>query len=1668
MDQDTVLLLTREQDMKNRMNGGEKLIEFLSTTDDDLSVWSNIDKIVDALSNYWVSSSNFKVALLGLDILSLLVERLQREFQQHYILIQNALVDRLGDQKDQVRDASVTLLTNIMEVACSPQFIFEKLSPAFSHKVWRVREGVCRLLVATINRFGAKSLYLSRLLPHVCKLLSDPHSQVRDSAVSTIVEIYRHVGEKVRQDLAKKNLPPARLNALYDKFDEFLRSGDMVVASDTASLASSTGSFDSADSPSSAGLMRPPLTTIVANNNNSRNIPARVTLSAVDGPTRSSSSQPRRSVATAQPRMSTVTRSNAGAIDEDSFSRDFENNLPTVRIFSARDLSEQISKIRATLSNEQKDWEERTKALKTLRAVIVAGGVEYDAFYQHLRELEPALQINAKDLRSQVVKETCVTIGFLSTRLQNQFEHCACVLLPTLFTLIANSAKIMSSSSIMSLRTIFQHTHSPKIVPIVITYCTSKTNTIRRQTFAFLGVIFQNWATQLLERHVALLKEAVHKGINDADAETREEGRKAWCGLHQHFPVEAEQVFAGLNPAQQKLIKGNIGVSSSLDSLPKSDNVRKPRTTITTTTGAARRIPPARAPPSAGLRGAGSNARFMRSRSDIDPAAAQRSKMKANIRTSTLGRAGRANGRMSTTNYSSNNSAQDRGRKTERPAVSQRKSLSANPSPVRTLPPQPNYSSLPRRGKKSAPGKSHLALPPVSNKRSQKSVSKEVLAKQTPIDPNWLDNKLKSLLVTNTAPSVCSDYNSLFPDTNPSSVNISPPYEVPPMDEASIYYPDFGFGENLLTNDDTYFSDASTSWAKPGNFSSHSLPRAKRKLAFDDVKLAAVVRARPTQRSLSATRFAGSRSNSPGAQKKLYGLVTPTRNKTRLASHGSNRDSSPNRDNDSVFNGAMAQSTRTPPSSPTPTRRSRIPVSNSRTGSRAGSRVGSRVGSPTGSRGGSRSTSPHRYRGRTTSTVSNHGVPPMRVLPKGREGEQALTDALLRKQSKKTTVDGYAMSDNDDDMSDTSSVCSDRSSSYSRNGLKRSQPHTEDIVEILQLCQSGLWTERKEGLKSLHSLVCKQKDFSRMHLKKILEIFNRMFADPNGKVFSMFLEMLPDFVTNYKDSIHDWLYVLLTQLLKKMGADLLGSVQSKVIKALQVTRESFPTSLQFNILSRYIVDQTQKPSLKIKVALLHYMLELTSMMEMKEITNTSDTRLAVSRIITWTTEPKSHDVRRVAESLVVALFDLNASVFTMMIRVLPKTFQDGAMKVLHQHMKLNGNDNSTHGDGSAGHVIGRAAVSPTRKVVSPRGSVGTIDLMSPRASIDSENMNKDEIAENFRDITASIQKLRLDSSADLSDMMKQNQILSPTRGGNGSSPLFSPPPLQQLQNAPKMTPNRNNKYNPTQYSDVNNFPHFNKDALFDEDDGFADEISLSEPDSNVGEVAKALSSGNNKQRALDDLSRALRCSDAMEGIAASQQVIQWDLHFNSVLSGVLEILRTGDSEIRISSLAVLREMLRYLSNRFKSFAEITIIHVLEAHKDDTNKVVKAAEETASALCSTLPPILCVKVLSPLTTSVGSEGTHACLRMLTGAVNRCSADELNSQLVASMVPGVLKCYDNTESGIRKAAVFCLVALHRVIGDEELKTHLSSLSGPKKRLLQLYIERSQANGPRHTDV
>lgn len=97
-----------------------------------------------------------------------------------------------------------------------------------------------------------------------------------------------------------------------------------------------------------------------------------------------------------------------------------------------------------------------------MRSLFINGAANYDELGQHLRSMEQAFQTSVKDLRyeyerfkflwgteiggfrSQVVREACITIAFMSQQLQNKLDHFAEALLNPLIILIPNSAKVTS------------------------------------------------------------------------------------------------------------------------------------------------------------------------------------------------------------------------------------------------------------------------------------------------------------------------------------------------------------------------------------------------------------------------------------------------------------------------------------------------------------------------------------------------------------------------------------------------------------------------------------------------------------------------------------------------------------------------------------------------------------------------------------------------------------------------------------------------------------------------------------------------------------------------------------------------------------------------------------------------------------------------------------------------------------------------------------------------------------------------------------------------------------------------------------------------------------------------------------------------------------------------
>ncbi len=104
--------------------------------------------------------------------------------------------------------------------------------------------------------------------------------------------------------------------------------------------------------------------------------------------------------------------------------------------------------------------------LKKLRSIIASDGDQYDEFFRNLRQLDLPLVSSVKDLRSQIVREACITLAFMSVRLTNRFERTAEGVLPAMIILIQNSAKIIATSGAVAMRYIVINTQSTKLLSI--------------------------------------------------------------------------------------------------------------------------------------------------------------------------------------------------------------------------------------------------------------------------------------------------------------------------------------------------------------------------------------------------------------------------------------------------------------------------------------------------------------------------------------------------------------------------------------------------------------------------------------------------------------------------------------------------------------------------------------------------------------------------------------------------------------------------------------------------------------------------------------------------------------------------------------------------------------------------------------------------------------------------------------------------------------------------------------------------------------------------------------------------------------------------------------------------------------------------------------------------
>ncbi|ERL88765.1 hypothetical protein D910_06147 [Dendroctonus ponderosae] len=1323
-----------------------------------------------------------QVASLGIEILTFLIDRLGHDFRPRRegrgegkiaAAHSEAARAQCAHAPNTLREAHARIYAQKCQNSRGSAALFGQHFERVRHSAIETQS-----LTNVCCRHGAHSLTLSKFIPDIVRLLSDPTSSVRDTASATLVDLYRHVGEKLRMDIQKRNLvPQAKWQLLSSRFDEVRNRGELLP---TASKTIEP-SFDEVDR-----LQR---------------TPAPVKMS---------------SASTVKSKPNSANANSAGAVDEELFLRSFED-VPNMQIFSPRDVTDTMKTIYATISDSSKDWNKRVEALKKMRSLVMAGATHYEDFYVELKRFDIALQASIKDLRSQVVRETCITIAYLSQTLEAKFDKMAEMLLHHLIMLIQNSAKIMATSGEVAVKFIIKHIPNPRLIPIITNNATtSKSKEIRRACCEFIESMLALWPSHSLERHVVLLQEAIKKGVADADPEARVLSRKAFHRLRDHFPDHAESLLQSLEPSYRRALQGGETMSSScsnsnLNSCFKSSRMYAKPTGVQS------------ASDTPGRNG-------FRSNSAIDLQAAQRAKARAQYSA------------MARNKIQSGTASLPRPKRTVETLV--------NPSPER-----------------------------VSRTRNRNSQSQRKFRRT--------DSNLKSL---------------------------------------------------------RFFFDAATS-----------------------------------------------RSGSPSSRLAyLYNRST---------------------DHDS----------------PRPRRTSSgIPRSSQ------GSRDTSRETSP------NRSTGISRFRrgaDRPPLSPASRPVLAQKILQQSREAENALADAFNDSSESQYRAAGRKSMrsiDNHSDESETSSICSERSfDSYKRQ--------SDDINEIIVLCASTTWQERRDGLLSLQSYLAQDVKLTDGELKHLTEIFAKMFTDAHTKGMALFLDTLQEVIKMHKDDLEYWIYVLLQRVFMKIGGETLNSIASKLISTLELVRVCFGVDQLIPNVYRFLLDATQTPNVKSKTVMLNFLTSLCSQPDAAAaIVAPSNALQALQKIIAHSQDAKSMEIRQAAKVCIVALWNCDTAAVTLLLTELPKEQQDIASNIVHNHMRK-----TSTGSEPGSPMVPSSPKPPQSPSTPPFG-------------------DQEEVYKSLRRTTAEIQNYsfetlgpKLDGDRDTTS---QDSGISQMSAGN------------DMRNDIAAIEEKMEDLNSRQFglqSGSRSLP-------------FAGLNGISETDSNG---CRSLGDIKDSDAVVRDVIERC-CIDHTTSVADKRKLLTQVLdlvhqgHVQGVMENFKKLLRifidhlaAGDTQNRILSLKIIAAIFQNSSLKcvWEKYVELITLKVLNAHSDEKREVIKEAETTAAAMARCVSPFdTVVYTLAPLIRTSPYPEDLGALKMLTKLVE-ANPEQITDQHLKEIMPGILKVSrvhinratgtDHNESPVRKSSIFCMVALYKAVGEERLADYISGLTGSKVRLLRLYITRAE---------
>ncbi|CAJ2512898.1 Uu.00g010170.m01.CDS01 [Anthostomella pinea] len=442
---------------------------------------------------------------------------LSREAKQTLPLI----VDKMGDQKDKFRTLAIQAMATMYTQVPMDAERFVR-NTAMVGKNPRAKEASMQWLLQMHNENG---LQFRAYVPTLMELLEDADGMVRDTAKTTVIELFRDAPNAAKSDLKRQlknfKVRPAIESAIVKE------------------LAPTSAKTDSPSRPVSVMQTRP-------------NLAASVSSLASERPT------------TPAPEAKT------------------ESVEPTY-VNTQRELDDIFKGMHMWFEGKEteQNWLKREESVTKLRRLIAGNAASDfpDAFVAGCRALLDGIIKAVTSLRTSLSKEGCALVQDLANTFGPGIDPMVELLMQTFIKLCAATKKIASQQANTTVDTIIgRTTYNARIMQHIWGACQDKN--VQPRTYA------TGWLTTLLKKEMhhkshlehggglETTEKCIKKGLNDPNPGVREGMRATYWIFAPVWPARAEALMDALDATAQKLLQkdpNNPNATKKVDPAPRPE-----------------------------------------------------------------------------------------------------------------------------------------------------------------------------------------------------------------------------------------------------------------------------------------------------------------------------------------------------------------------------------------------------------------------------------------------------------------------------------------------------------------------------------------------------------------------------------------------------------------------------------------------------------------------------------------------------------------------------------------------------------------------------------------------------------------------------------------------------------------------------------------------------------------------------------------------------------------------------------------------------------------------------------------------------------------------------------------------------------------------------------------